>query len=84
MRSGGGASMDAPKIRIKADLNTTRVSARLNLIFTTLRMHKVVKIYSALYPGSRVRAAICSRSHNNASFMGEGRRDGDPWEDGVS
>ena len=46
-------SMDAPKIRIKVDLNTTRVSARLNLIFTTLRMHKVIKMYSALYPGSR-------------------------------
>ena len=34
--------MDAPKIRIAVDLNTTRVSARLNLIFTTLRMHKVM------------------------------------------
>ena len=31
-----------------------------------------------------VRAAIRSRSHNNASFIGEGRRDGDPWGDGVS
>lgn len=45
--------MDAPKIRIAVDLNTTRVSSRLNLIFTMLRMHKVVKMYSALNPGSR-------------------------------
>ena len=54
-------SMDAPKIRIKVDLNTTRVSARLNLIFTTLRMHKAIKMHSALYPGTRAAAPLALR-----------------------
>ena len=44
----------SPTIRIAVDLNTTRVSARLNLIYSALRMHKLLLVYAAVNPNSPV------------------------------
>ena len=48
------ADIRSPKIRIAVDLNTTRVSACLNLIHSALRMHKLLLIYAAANPLSPV------------------------------
>ena len=47
-------ALRSPTIRIAVDLNTTRVSARLNLIFSALRMHKLLLVYAAVNPSSPV------------------------------
>ena len=46
--------LQSPTIRIAVDLNTTRVSARLNLIYSALRMHRLLLVYAAVNPNSPV------------------------------
>ena len=48
------AGVRSPRIRIAVDLNTTRVSACLNLIHSALRMHKLLLVYAAANPLSPV------------------------------